>query len=675
MTKFRADINGLRAWAVVAVIAYHFGIRGLGGGFVGVDVFFVISGFLMTSIIVRGLEEPAAGQRAFSVWNFYLARARRIVPALVALCAVLMVLGWFFLSMGDYRKLGAHTVGALGFFSNILFWREAGYFDEESHGKFLLHTWSLSVEWQFYLALPLVLVSLWKLRPGRKSIEVAFWIGLVASLALSIVLTRRNPTLAFYLLPTRAWELLAGGLVFLQGNRLRLLPRQRQTVELLGFGLIAGAILLLDASSQWPGWLALVPVTGTVLVLIAGRQSRWTGTRVAQWLGECSYSLYLWHWPVVVVLHYTELSASLAGITAGLVVTLVLGRLSYTLVERHSRVALVGMRPLAGFASLGIMMAVVALPGSAVFLKQGVAGRLSPQVEAVFAEANNKNPRFDECFATGDGMAIGCTYGGPVLGAIVLGDSHSASVMRSVEKALPDKSRHVLDWSLSGCPTMFGIKGTVYSTSCAAFLTWALEEQKKFSPEVPLIIVNRTSTYVLGNNENDGERQGPVPDYWFDQPFASRTPEFFARFRTGIIDTACAFAKTRTVYLMRPFPEMKLNLPKTIGRALVFGQRRDVTLSLAEYQQRQAFVWEAQDAARAQCGVKILDPLPYFCGPVQCSGSHDGMPIYFDDDHPSERGGALLVPMFAQVFGLPQGDPPVGISTVVNSALNTPARR
>lgn len=162
--NFRKDINGLRAWAVVAVVLFHFGVPGFAGGFVGVDIFFVISGFLMTTILIKKLENQ---QQKFSVWEFYLARAKRIVPALLVLCITLLALGWFMLPPQDYRSLGMHTLTSVFFASNIQYWREAGYFDAASHDKWLLHTWSLSVEWQFYLLLPLLLWGVWRWWPGR----------------------------------------------------------------------------------------------------------------------------------------------------------------------------------------------------------------------------------------------------------------------------------------------------------------------------------------------------------------------------------------------------------------------------------------------------------------------------------------------------------------------------
>lgn len=217
-TNFRRDINGLRAWAVVSVVLYHFGVLGFTGGFVGVDIFFVISGFLMTQIIVRGLQTDN-----FSILAFYLARAKRIVPALLVLCAVLLVMGWFVLPAPDYKPLGMHVLTSLLFVSNIQYWREAGYFDAASHDKWLLHTWSLSVEWQFYLLFPILLALLWRLYPGPRNTARLLLLLLIASLVLSVWLTLKKPEAAFFLLPTRAWEMLTGGLVALTGGGLRLL--------------------------------------------------------------------------------------------------------------------------------------------------------------------------------------------------------------------------------------------------------------------------------------------------------------------------------------------------------------------------------------------------------------------------------------------------------------------
>ncbi len=324
--SFRHNINGLIAWAVTAVILYHFGIPGFGGWFAGVDIFFVISGFLMTRIIVDGLD---GSRNPFSLVSFYLARARRIIPALLILCATLLTVGYFTLPAVDYRLLGSHIVASLGFFSNMKYLLEAGYFDTSSHDKWLLHTWSLSAEWQFYMVLPIALMVMWKIKPGRKAATLLLLIAFIASLASSIILTPAKPSFAFYMLPTRAWEMLAGGLVSLLANKLLLAPLHKKIIETLGFALIIGSITLLNTNDTWPGWHALIPVMGAVLVLIPAREgSLWTGNRIAQWLGSCSYSLYLWHWPIVVTLVYFARQDSVNAIAIGFILTLILGQLS-----------------------------------------------------------------------------------------------------------------------------------------------------------------------------------------------------------------------------------------------------------------------------------------------------------------------------------------------------------
>ncbi|MES2870800.1 MAG: acyltransferase family protein [Pseudomonadota bacterium] len=663
-SNFRDDINGLRAWAVVAVILYHFGITGFSGGFVGVDVFFVISGFLMSGIIVSELEKTTRnlGAAQFSLINFYLSRARRIVPALLTLCVVLIVAGWFFLSNQEYKALGSHVISAIGFFSNIRFWREDGYFDAASHEKLLLHTWSLSVEWQFYLILPLLLLAVWKLWPGRKPLIIAVVLGLLLSLLLSIMMTPRAPAAAFYLLPTRAWEMLAGGLVYLVAGVLRLSDRTRIALECTGFALVIASILLFDSSSSWPGWRALVPVIGTMLIITAARQgSLFTGSRIAQWLGDCSYSLYLWHWPFVVALVYLNRAHDPQLIAIGLVLTLVLGRLSYQLIETSARTSLSRLSPWKGASTL-LAGVLVLVAGTLILkdqLKQGIQDRIPAQIEAVFNEVKNKNPRRKECHVSGEVPVPECTYGGDQLGVIVMGDSHAASVIRSIEKALPDKNLQVLDWTMSGCATIVGMKKVKDSSyRCGEFVTEALSKQKQFASTVPLVIVNRMGVYLMGPNEVGRADEVAIPAFYLTSPYETRSPELLQEMRKGIIDTACEFAKYRPVYMVRPIPELKVNVPNVMGRALMLGHPVRVSISMAEYQARHAFAWETQDMAAERCGVKILDPMPSLCSEGRCWGNtdQDGLPIYLDSNHLSERGGALLIPMFRQVFETRKAD-------------------
>ena len=642
---FRSDINGLRAWAVVSVVLYHFGIAGFDGGFVGVDLFFVISGFLMTGIVVSGLE-----QNRFRLFDFYLARARRILPALLVLCAVLLAAGWWLLMPMDYKELATHVVVSVLFLSNVKFWTEAGYFDTSSHEKWLLHTWSLAAEWQFYLLLPLALLAVWKLRPGRRGVQLAMAVALLVSLALSVVLTPKIATAAFYLLPTRAWEMLAGGMAYLLADRSALwTARQRRWLEVAGVALLAGAIAGFDSASPWPGWRALVPVLGTAAILLAARpHSLWTGTAVAQWLGTRSYSLYLWHWPLAVALRYMDSSTGSGAIAACLVLTLVLGDLSYRWAETPARLQLGRTGAGWGVAAMAGAVALLVAPSMAIRMQSGVLGRFTPEIEKVSQEALNMNPRLGECHISGRTDSPSCIYGGPRLRAVVLGDSHAGSTISAVAGALPHAQDGVMEWSYSGCPILQGVKKLREPAwKCGSFVDWSIRQLEKVPKDIPVVIFNRHAWYTAGPLVK--QKAKVVVDVYLSKPYSTFEPAFLQEYAKTLVDTVCLLAKDRTVYLVRPLPEMNIHVPH-VARAMVWGHPGAASVSLQEYHQRNAVAWAAQDIAHQKCGAKILDPLPYLCPDGQCLGIRNGHALYYDNNHLSERGNKLLVPLFATVF-------------------------
>lgn len=322
--NFRYDINGLRAIAVIAVVLFHFNPNWVPGGFAGVDVFFVISGFLMTSIIFRGLENDD-----FNLFKFYVARANRIIPALAVLCLVLLVFGWFYLTPMDYRALGKHATSSMGFLSNVIYWRESGYFDAASHEKWLLHTWSLSVEWQFYIIYPVILMALKKFL-SITNIKRLLVVGTLLGFAFSVIATMKWPNPAYYLLPTRAWEMMFGGLAFLYP--IDLSNNKKKVAEWTGLVLILLSYTFISSDIAWPGHWALVPVLGAYLIIIANRQnSIVTNNPVFQTLGKWSYSIYLWHWPIVVFGTYYSLPTFFNPI--GLIGSCLLGYISFRYIE------------------------------------------------------------------------------------------------------------------------------------------------------------------------------------------------------------------------------------------------------------------------------------------------------------------------------------------------------
>lgn len=653
--RYRQDINGLRAWAVSAVVLFQFGVPGFSGGFVGVDVFFVISGYLMTSIIVGKIvsgdsEKTISG---FDFLGFYLARARRILPALIVMCLVLILVGWFYLSPDDYKTLGNHTLRALVFISNLRFLRESGYFDADSHEKILLHTWSLSVEWQFYIFFPIVLAVVWKILPRRQVFGGVVILLFITSLLYSQYLSNSNSSAAFYLLSSRAWEMLAGSLVFLYGRKVVLTGRFISVAEISGLLLILASVVFYTDAIAWPGINALLPVVGTVLILLAMNQASFLTTNaIAQWLGRVSYSLYLWHWPVAFAIFYMGFQSSYLAISLGILISLFLAYMSWRFVENSAQTYMYRYSYLRQFLILFSSIVFVGVLAYVIKDNDGVYGRFDQKTNLLFDEVYNKNPRLDECHVELDERVPECVYGGDVLGLIVIGDSHAQSIIRSAQQSLPSPKSHVLDWTLSWCATMFELKSTVLGEKfkCSDFLSYAYEKSKKLDANVPLLIVNRISVHIEGYTEPNRQDQNLKPFSYFEVPFSERGSFFYKRMEDGIVNTACSFANHRPVYMLRPIPEMKSKVPMVMGVASITGQSKRVFITVEDYYNRHRVALRAQDRAAAECGIKILDPLPYLCSDGRCWGDVDGLPIYYDDDHLSERGGQLLIPLFKQIF-------------------------
>ncbi|WP_213879004.1 acyltransferase family protein [Pseudomonas sp. dw_358] len=314
---YRADIDGLRAIAVLAVVGYHAFPSTIRGGFVGVDVFFVISGFLISSIIFNSLQK---GQ--FSFAEFYTKRALRIFPALLIVLLGCFIAGWFTLFADEFRQLGKHILGGALFSSNLFLWNESGYFDTTGEVKPLLHLWSLGIEEQFYLAWPLVVWVIWKRKFSVLAAVTALWL---ISFSLNLYLIGTAPSFTFYMPQTRMWELLSGAMVaywaqpavdnvaylprlkarlkrYFEGHA-RLEAAVRNTAAVAGAALLATAFALVRAEDAFPGWWATLPVAGTALIILAGGggwiNRHLLSQKVVIWFGLISFPLYLWHWPLL----------------------------------------------------------------------------------------------------------------------------------------------------------------------------------------------------------------------------------------------------------------------------------------------------------------------------------------------------------------------------------------
>lgn len=334
---YRREIDGLRALAVLPVILFHAGFSTVSGGFVGVDVFFVISGFLITSIIV---EELAAGK--FTLAGFYERRARRILPALFFVLLACLPFAWWLLLPAELVDFGKSVMAVAVSASNLLFWLQTDYFAATAEQIPLLHTWSLAVEEQYYLVFPLIMVLAWGL--GKRWLVVVLALVALLSLAWSEWLWRSSVEANFYLIPSRAWELMVGALAafYLQNKVLVTNGIMAQIASVFGLVLLGYAVFFFDEGMPFPSVYALVPTLGAVLLIVFATPATWVGQllviRPLVWVGLISYSAYLWHQPVFVFARLQALEEPSVGLMAGLcVITLGLAWFSWRFVEQPFR--------------------------------------------------------------------------------------------------------------------------------------------------------------------------------------------------------------------------------------------------------------------------------------------------------------------------------------------------
>ena len=645
--KFRKDINGLRAFAVIGVLLFHFNASWMPGGFAGVDVFFVISGFLMTGIIFRGIE-----QEKFSILNFYVARANRIIPALALLGLVLLVFGWFYLTPLEYRALGKHAASSVGFLSNFIYWTEAGYFDAASHEKWLLHTWTLSVEWQFYIIYPLILVAMRKFL-SIKTMKLTILVATVLAFIFCVYSTYKWSNASYFLLSARAWEMLIGGVAYLYPFTLQ--EKKKKFVEVIGLALVIGSYFLISAENAWPGYLALFPVVGSFLIIQAQRNdSIITSNIVFQKIGTWSYSIYLWHWPLVVIIYTFALPEYY--IYLGMALSILLGFLSYRYVEKinfprsfPTLLSYLKCKPIYIAGIVGVL-------GSVLFLKYDTLTpyRFSPE-QITIVEQQKRDPREPVCGKVENGLSPACIYGDGPVKAIVIGDSHAQAQNVAIGNRAKLFSGSIVSFGLSNCPTIKNVYSSDINNknqdyNCGNLVANVIDIAAKKYPKIPVIIINRSSQNLYGLNE-DKDFQLSRPVYFVDKVFTERNDEYRSNLTGHMINTICEFSQNNPVYLMRPTPEMIKNVPLTMFKSLTLnGSSVAIKITRDEYNQRQRTAYKMQDEAVSRCGAKVLDPTPYLCDSDYCYGDKNGTPLYFDDDHLSSYGSEVISPVYDEVF-------------------------
>lgn len=627
---FRYDINGLRAYAVFFVVLFHFGLTGFSAGFIGVDIFFVISGFLMTGIVVRGIENGT-----FSIIGFYLSRGIRIIPALLVVCVVLLILGFFILLPVDYKTLAKHVISSLSFLSNIAYWKETGYFDAQSHYKPLLHTWSLSVEWQFYMLFPIVMAVLYRIKPSRSFLLKLIFFGVVVSFLLSVFISKKSPAAGFFLLPSRAWELLLGGVVFFIPSKD--LPFKKQ-IEIFGFFLIVLSFYFFTELSPWPSYNALLPALGAFFILLACQQKSFlTNNLITQWLGVSSYSIYLWHWPVVFFIYYFYKEHSVLLSFLGAILSVFLGWCSYKLIEIPTRNKLSSLPKHCAFKVLLSPVAVVLTVSFVIYGLNGIKSRFPFEVNFILDKSNDKNPRINECLGSPESKTVPkCIYGSGPISLVVIGDSYADAMMNGITSAIP-KNTSLVSYTVSSCQTILGLKKIDNENfDCDEKIKYILNDIKQYK-NTPLLIVNMMSAIA-----------GPYQDK--SKYIENKT------LIDGYIDTVKAFSKNNKVFLVSQTPRAMYNIPEYYAKEKYFkwlGLSDDNTIVKKEdFLTSSLLSRNAQEVLSKNGNINIIDITDFFCGNDDCSFIRNQEPILYDSHHMNWSASKMLSPIFSKdIFG------------------------
>ena len=447
-SKYRPDIDGLRAIAVMLVVIFHAFPEAMPGGFIGVDIFFVISGFLITGIIVRELD-----QKRFSLLAFYNRRIRRIFPALIVVLCVTLVLGWLWMLPAAYAQLSSDVFASAAFFANIALLLQSGYFDIESAKKPLLHLWSLGIEEQFYLVWPLLLMLVARLR--LRMLTAVSVVGM-ASFVLNVALIGSNPVATFYLPFTRAWELLAGAALACGWNQISQTGAASNRRALFGVLLIATAAAVLDTKSAFPGWWAMLPVAGAALLLSA--PAAWfcqalLASPPMVWVGLISYPLYLWHWPLLVfcgIIKFAPLTLLERGLVVGL--SFALAWATYRFIEIPFRF---GRPSPLKILSLCSGMVVIAVAGGVVVKGRGFDFRLPPEIrELAHVPTQSSKWRFHECLldlSRETSFADSCVDRNRRPLILVWGDSTAGALLPGLRKAQETRAFGIAQLTSSSC--------------------------------------------------------------------------------------------------------------------------------------------------------------------------------------------------------------------------------
>lgn len=648
--KFRPDLHGLRGVAVLLVVIYHANIGPLRGGYVGVDVFLVISGFLITGILLKSIDESR-----FSAVEFYSRRARRLLPAATVMIATTLAAGYFILGPQDLQRLAAASIFACALAANFFFALRQNYFADQIPEQALLHTWSLGLEEQYYLLYPPLL--LWIVARVR----LALFVSLTALLwVLSLWLTAVHPIGAFFLLPARAWEFLLGGLVALLARRPASSRRVRTAVGMAGLiGILAAAVALTPVV-PYPGLAATLPVAGAGAVIWANSQDATFSGRLlsARWLvavGAVSYSLYLWHWPVLsLARYYAGRSLDIRETLCALSAVALLSYASLVWIERPFRAASFDLtaarKSLMPICALGA----ATLCASAFAIRNdGFPARLSAQARSFAAAALPDGRETSPCHhgPPQEGRLCTLAAGSPESPLILVwGDSHANAIVGALADLGIRHDATVIQASYSGCPPLIDADVAHVSIAryCREFNTGVLRAVHDrgirralltaywtaYLPARPqtllarLLDPYRDSRYLGGGSAADNERN-----------FAVALQRTVSALRSNGVE----------VWIMGQVPAQRILVPLALERAAARGEDySSMGITLEAYRDSQAAV----NRLFEQFGsiVHFIDPGSLLCASGRCLCVNAQQSLYVDSHHLSPTGARLIEPLLEPLF-------------------------
>lgn len=658
-TDYRPDIDGLRAMAVLTVMAFHAFPDSVKGGFIGVDVFFVISGFLITKLIQSGLDN-----QHFRFSAFYASRVRRLFPSLLVVLLSCLFFGWFALLSDEYKLLGKHISATALLIPNWIIWSDSGYFDYAANSKPLLHLWSLGVEEQFYLCWPLIFCLLYR---HRFNVLGASCLILLCSFFLNLYLIEKYPSATFFWPFTRAWELLAGsllaqlthsGFVVFGALKAKLADNRHftQGMSILGVLMLSVGLLVIDQEKRFPGGLTLLPVIGTLLIIAAGPQSWFNQTvlshRLLVGIGLISYPLYLWHWPLLSFARILEQHQPDWQVrTFCIAVAFLLAWLTYVCIERPARF---GRHLKAKTYSLITLMLITACLGFATYASEGFKSRFANQlIEVQIADLTFDMPTSSDWYCSQvSNEGPRCLTSGPAPTTVVMGDSHALTIYPGLVERFQSKGQSLALYGGSdGCPPLLNvvvqdIGGDV--RNCLQKGTQAILRIIQDPAIKEVILTSRGPMYTTGQGFGDIESSqfGTWVLHFEGEERGFRSNEEV--FLKGLANTLDALkAADKKVTFLHDVPELGFDIRSCFSfRPLVMSNRVKMPCAVAksDFLARTETHRAAVDQIlSARPEVKVIDLAQALCEEQWCFGAKNDVLLYMDDDHLSRRGAEYVV--------------------------------